>query len=331
MQSDVPPHADPVARDFAKEGADAVRLAVCVNTYLRPDGLGRFLQALAGADFAKPVPRVEVVVVDNDAEGSAREVCEQARDWLPFDLHYVVEKRRGIPQARNTALSVAMPIADFVVITDDDVEPTPGWLAELLRVQKLYRADVVSGPNPPRFIEEPPAWVVEGRFFDSPRRVTGIPIDKAATNNVLVRCETLEQMDRLFDESLGLQGCDDTEFFRRVAREGHRMVWADNAIVYECVPATRTTLRWLLLRAYRLANGRGIPELRHLEGVTRSWVFVNGLKCLARGTVHLALAIGLRRGVVARVHALVKLVSGVGWLTGLLGLRYREYVRVYGE
>ena len=39
----------------------------------------------------------------------------------------------------------------------------------------------------------------------------------------------------------------------------------------------------------------------------------------------------LRRGVVARVHALVKLVSGVGWLTGLLGLRYREYARVYGE
>jgi glycosyltransferase involved in cell wall biosynthesis len=331
MQSDAPPHADPVARDFAKEGVDAVRLAVCVNTYLRPDGLGRFLQALAGAVFANPVPRVDVVVVDNDAEGSAREVCEHARDWFPFDLHYVVEKRRGIPQARNTALSVAMPLADFVVITDDDVEPTPGWLAELLRVQKLYRADVVSGPNPPRFIEQPPAWVVEGRFFESPRWETGTSIDKAATNNVLVRCETLERMDRLFDESLGLQGCDDTEFFRRVAREGHRMVWADDAIVYECVPATRTTLRWLLQRAYRLANGRGSPELRRLEGVTRCWVFANGLKCLARGAVHLALAIALRRGVVARVHALVKTVSGVGWLTGLLGLRYREYVRVYGE
>ena len=109
------------------------------------------------------------------------------------------------------------------------------------------------------------------------------------------------------------------------------MVWADNAIVYECVPATRMTLRWLLQRAYRLANGRGSPELRRLEGVTRSWVFVNGLKCLTRGAVHLALAIVLRRGAVARVHALVKLVSGVGWLTGLLGLRYSEYVRVYGE
>jgi glycosyltransferase involved in cell wall biosynthesis len=331
MQSDAPAHADPANRRFAKEAVDAVRLAVCVNTYLRPDGLERFLQALARAAFANPAPRVDVVVVDNDAEGSARAVCEHARDWLPFDLHYVVEKRRGIPQARNTALSVAMPLADFVVITDDDVEPTPGWLAELLRVQKLYRADVVSGPNLPRFMEQPPAWAVEGCFFDSPRSATGVSIDKAATNNVLVCCDTLERMDRLFDESLGLQGCDDTEFFRRVARDGHRMIWANDAVVYECIPATRTTLRWLLQRSYRLANGRGNPELRRLEGVTRSWVFVNGLKCLARGAVHLVLAIVLRRGAVARIHALVKLVSGAGWLTGLLGLRYREYARVHGK
>jgi hypothetical protein len=109
------------------------------------------------------------------------------------------------------------------------------------------------------------------------------------------------------------------------------MVWADDAVVYECIPATRTTLRWLLQRAYRLANGRGSPELRRLEGVTRSWVFANGLKCLARGAFHLVLAIVLRRGAVARVHALVKLASGAGWLTGLLGLRYREYARVHGK
>ncbi|HEX9814750.1 MAG TPA: glycosyltransferase [Myxococcota bacterium] len=329
--SESPAEVDPTKSNSAKGGAEVVRLAVCLNTYLRPEGLERFLRALANATFANPAPRVDVVVVDNDAEGSARRVCEHARDWFPYDLHYVIEKRRGIPQARNTALSVAIPLADFVVITDDDVEPTPGWLAELLRIQRLYRADVVSGPNPPRFTDQPPAWVVEGRFFDSPRRATGIPIDKAATNNVLVRCAALERMDRLFDESLGLQGCDDTEFFRRMARDGYRMVWADDAIVYECIPAIRMTLRWVLQRAYRLANGRGNPELRRLEGLTRSWVLVNGLKCVARGAVHFAIAIALRQGPVARVHALVKLASGAGWLTGLFRVRYREYARTHGN
>ena len=108
------------------------------------------------------------------------------------------------------------------------------------------------------------------------------------------------------------------------------MVWADDAVVDECIPPTRMTLRWLLQRAYRLANGRGNPELRRLEGVTRRWVFVNGLKCLARGCVELALAVALRRGAVVRVHALLKLASGAGWLTGLFGLRFHEYARVYG-
>jgi succinoglycan biosynthesis protein ExoM len=331
MQSDSPPESGHTKRKAAKDGADVVRLAVCVNTYHRPEGLERFLRALAGAAFANPTPQVDVVVVDNDAEASARKVCEHAREWFPFDLHYVVEKRRGIPQARNTALSVAMPLADFVVITDDDVEPTPGWLAELLRVQGVYQADVVAGPNPPRFIDEPPAWVVEGRFFESPRRATGIAIKTAATNNVFVRRDALERMDRLFDERLGLQGFDDTEFFRRMAQEGHRMVWADDAIVYECIPETRATLRWLLQRAYRIANGLGGPELRRLEGVTAPWVFSNGLKCLARGAVHLVRAVALRRGEAARVHALLRLASGAGWLTGLFGLRYREYARVHGK
>jgi GT2 family glycosyltransferase len=274
---------------------------------------------------------VDVVVVDNDPEGSARAICESARQWLPFDLHYAIEKRRGIPQARNTALAVAIPTADFVVFTDDDVEPAPGWLAELLRVQALYRADVVAGPNPPRFLDEPPAWMRDGGFFNGQQRATGILVDTAATHNVLVRCEVFQQMDRLFDERFALHGCSDSEFFRRVARAGHRMVWAQDALAYECIPASRMTLRWILQRAYRTANGMGRPEIRRLEGLTAPWVFVNGLKCLARGAVHLALAVALRRGAVARVHALLRLVSGVGWLTGLFGLRYREYKRVYGK
>jgi GT2 family glycosyltransferase len=298
---------------------------------MRPEGLQRFLEALASAFLPPSAPTVDVVVVDNDPEGSARAICESARQWLPFDLHYAIEKRRGIPQARNTSLAVAIPFADFVVFTDDDVEPTPGWLAELLRVQALYRADVVAGPNPPRFLAEPAAWVVEGRFFDSQQRVTGTLIDTAATGNVLVRCEVFQQMDRLFDERFALHGCTDSEFFRRVARAGHRMVWAQHALAYECIPESRTTLRWLLQRMYRIANGQGSLEWRRLEGLTAPWVFGNGLKCLARGVVHLALAAALRRGAVAHVHALLKLAAGAGWLTGLFGLRYREYARVYGK
>jgi GT2 family glycosyltransferase len=331
MQSDSANVPEVPLQPSKQASSDSVRVAVCVATYLRPEGLQRLLEALASASLSDEAPTVDVVVVDNDPEGSARAICEHARQWLPFDLHYVIEKRRGIPQARNTALGVAVPFADFVVFTDDDVEPAPGWLPELLRVQGLCRADVVAGPNPPRFLVEPPRWVLEGHFFDGQQRSTGDLVDTAATHNVLVRCEVFKQMDYLFDERFALHGCTDTEFFRRVGRAGYRMVWAQDALAYECISASRMTLPWLLQRAYRIANGLGSSELRHLQGHSAPWVFVNGLKCLARGTGHLALAVALRRGVAARVQALLTLASGAGWLMGLFGLRYREYARVYGK
>jgi succinoglycan biosynthesis protein ExoM len=240
-------------------------------------------------------------------------------------------KTAGHPASAQYSSRRGGSLADFVVFTDDDVEPAPGWLAELLRVQALYRADVVAGPNPPRFLDEPPTWVVEGHFFDGQQRSTGDLVDTAATHNVLVRSKVFQQMDYLFDERFALHGCTDTEFFRRVAREGYRMVWAQDAPAYECISASRMTLGWLLQRAYRIANGLGSSELRHLRGHTALWVFVNGLKCLARGAVHLVRAVALRQGAAARVHALLRLASGAGWLTGLFGLRYREYARVYGK
>jgi len=323
-----PPHHAAPQPKTASEGN--VRVAICVATYLRPEGLQRLLVALASAALPSRAPTVDVVVVDNDSKGSARELCESAREWLPFDLHYTIEKRRGIPQARNAALAVAMPFADFVVFTDDDVEPAADWLSELLRVQALYQADVVTGPNPPRFLEGPSSCIREGRFFDGEPRATGTLVDMAATHNVLVRCGVFEKMDPLFDERLPLQGCDDTEFFRRVAHAGHCMVWAQDALAYECIPASRATLRWLLNRSYRIANGRGSTALRSLEGLTGAQVFTNGLKCLARGGVHFSIAVLLRRGVVARVEALQRVASGAGWLSGLFGFRYDEYRRVHG-
>jgi len=106
-------------------------------------------------------------------------------------------------------------------------------------------------------------------------------------------------------------------------------VWADDAIVHECVPASRTTRRWLISRAYRVANGLGGPELREVKGLTRFDVCIVAARCLFRGARELLFS--WRRGTVARVQALQLLASGVGWITGLLGIRYSEYGEIHGH
>ncbi|UCC32144.1 MAG: glycosyltransferase family 2 protein, partial [Phycisphaerales bacterium] len=113
-----------------------MRVAVCVITCRRPEGLQRLLRALNALTFRGDPPDIEVIVVDNDADTSAASVCDLLRRDLNWPLRYEVEPQRGIPFARNRAVACAADTADFVSFIDDDEVPQPSWLDELLAVQR---------------------------------------------------------------------------------------------------------------------------------------------------------------------------------------------------
>jgi hypothetical protein len=58
------------------------RVAVCVATYRRPDGLARLLDGLAALTGDA---LVRVVVNDNDPEGPARDACEARAESVGGD------------------------------------------------------------------------------------------------------------------------------------------------------------------------------------------------------------------------------------------------------
>ena len=270
------------------------------------------------------------MVVDNDPDASARGVCDEFGTLLPFSVSYLVEKRRGIPRARNTALGAAMGTADFVAFLDDDEIPEPDWLAELLRVQRLYDADAVTGPCLSRFETPPPRWIEEGGFFERPRWPTGRPLHFAFTGNVLVRAHALAAMEALFDERLALTGSEDSEFFQRFTRAGHRIVWCDTAVVHDSVPESCANLRWILARAYRAGAAEAYIERKLLPGPTTALrVFVHGAYCIAKGS--LLLAASALRGRAAAAAALHVASFGAGRMGGLVGLQYAEYRRTHGD
>lgn len=301
-----------------------MKVDVCIATYRRPEGLLRLLGALQALRTPDVEPELRVVVVDNDAGESARSVCEDARSWFCAPLVYAVEKRRGIPQARNAAAAIALHGADFLAFVDDDEVPDPGWLAELLRVQRASEADAVAGPVLPRFAPGTPGWIERGGFFEPSRRATGTAIDKAYTGNVLVRTAALAGMERLFDERMALSGGSDEEFFRRFAASGRRIVWADGAIVHEWVPRSRATLRWLLARSFRVGcstawiERRCVPRRR-----STAWLFANGCRCIVKGVVLAFLS--APSGTAAAVRELRLAWNGAGCLSALLGHVAGEY------
>ena len=302
-------------------------VAIAVLTYRRPAGLGQLLEGLAALDVPADVA-LRVVVVDNDPDGSGRAVAEGWAAPAGVDLTYAVEARRGIATARNTSMALAVPGSDAVVLIDDDEVPEPGWLAALVGTWRATGADVVQGPVLPRFEQPPPAWAVQGGYFDRPRFPDRAPMRWATSNNTLVRAALLGGAP--FDERYNLTGGSDTQLFERLQRDGARIHFAAEAVVHETVPASRVEVGWVLRREYR----RGLTLSRVLIDTDRSPArlakrVAAGLQALAQG------GLGVARGVVGRDPAVRlrgrhRISYGAGLLAGLVGVRYHEYRRTHG-
>jgi cellulose synthase/poly-beta-1,6-N-acetylglucosamine synthase-like glycosyltransferase len=288
------------------------RVAVCIASY-RPRGLHALLGALDAQRFEAERPDIALVVADNDPAESARRICDDARSWLSLPLRYVVEPHRGIPFARNASVRAAGD-ADWLAFIDDDEIPEPDWLATLLAVQRTTDADLVTGPVLARFEVEPAPWLLEGGFFATPRRPTGTPMLRAYTGNTLLRARCLDAEFVHFDERL-TQGSD-YELSSRLAARGFRIVWADDAIVWESVPRERACASYVVRRA--VADGSATTHIeRFRRGALRAGAHAvaHGIWCMAKG-----FALAARHAFAAgrRVRALELAGFGTGRIAGAL-------------
>lgn len=307
-------------------------IAIAITTYRRPRLLTRLLESIRLQE-AEPAlaSSLHVVVVDNDAAGSARALVDAAREGFPFPLHYSVEPERSISLARNHGVRMALELgARFVAFIDDDEEASPGWIGELARVQRECSAGVVWGRVVPRLPEGAPEWVASGGFFDRGAYPTGTRMTVADTANTLVSADLLRQMEGPFDPAFGISGGGDSHFFRRVVDAGGTIVWAHDAVVWETVPTERANARWILRRAFRIGNHSVCVE----RAVSRAprWLPPR----LAKATGRIALGMVMLpaaplRGRALGVAALRNIAIGLGAYSGILGYRYIAYRQVDGS
>ncbi|MEL6890669.1 MAG: glycosyltransferase family 2 protein [Actinomycetota bacterium] len=327
-------HAELSSRQ-SQDGDPRTRVAICALTYQRPTGLARLLTELDSLT----VPdghTVDVVIVDNAPDRSAEEAVTAHGATAPFPVLYVNEPARGISTARNAAVGAALDLgADLICFLDDDEWPEPDWLVEFLATRAATGADIVTGPVFAVFDEEPPAWVLEGGFFDRRRHDHHERIGYATTSTVMISADTFTSRtppnDREpFDLAFGMSGGEDTHLFAELVAEGRTIVWCDTANVHESIPASKVDARWLLRREYR--RGQTLSLSLRRRGAS-PWRYVrrvgNGLQHVFRGVGRLA--IGVVRGRAARFAGLHQIVFGIGMWTGLAGLRFEEYAVTHGS
>lgn len=302
-------------------------VAIAVLTYQRPGDLAQVLPALL-VQARTIEPTATVIVVDNDPAASAERIV-RACAAEGVEVRYVHEPEPGIAAARNRALAECGQ--DVLVFIDDDERPTTRWLRLLVETYLRDRPAGVVGPVVSEPAREPDPWIVAGDFFERERRTTGSEVTTAATNNLLLDLAQVREHGLSFDTRFGLSGGSDTLFTRQLVRSGGRLVWCDEAVVTDVVPATRLTRAWVLRRAYRSGNSdsRTTVELavgRRARILARLWMTGRGILRLAGGSLRWLLGLltgSLRR----RVRGRRTIMRGAGMLAGAWGSVYHEYAR----
>jgi succinoglycan biosynthesis protein ExoM len=311
--------------------ASPVRVIIAVLTYRRPAQLESLLPLLIRQierlDGELSDCHVEVLVIDNDPDLSARSSVLSLNDPR---VGYAAEPRPGIACARNRALDESAE-ADLLIFIDDDERPSERWLSLLLRQQADTGAAAVVGAVVSEFDGTVAPWLVAGGFFLRRRLRTGTRVDVAATNNLLLDLRTVRSLALRFDPAFGLSGGEDTLFTRTLAANGGRMVWCDEAVVTDQVPAARMTRRWVLLRALSSGNTVARVGLRLASGPVgrlriRAGCVGAGLARVLGGTARAVVGTVLRSAA-HQARGARTAARGWGMVTGAAGWVYQEYRR----
>lgn len=295
---------DGTARDLK----EMKHISVCICTFRRTKLLEHLLHELAHQETEGRFT-YSVVVADNDHLRSAERTVLDFTAASNLPVVYCVEPRQNISLTRNKAIENAN--GDFVAFIDDDEFPTKDWLLTLFNACNEYNVDGVLGPVKPHFEEQPPNWVIKGKFYDRPTYPTGFIIDwrKGRTGNVLLKRQIFATSEQPFRPEF--RTGEDQDFFRRMIERGYVFVWCDEALAYEVVPRTRWKRTFMLRRALL----RGEISLLHSTSGAREIA----TSIIAIPAYTAALPFALVSG--HFMTCLVRLFDHLGRFLGFLGIK----------
>jgi glycosyltransferase involved in cell wall biosynthesis len=292
-----------------------------VATYRRPEGLERLLRGLGRQNLPEGL-KVEIIVVDNDPEGSALSGAEPAGM-----VRWLHEPRRNIAHARNCAVDHAR--GTWLAFVDDDEEVRDDWIGRFWAMAESGRWDGLFGPVTSRLEREVRSWIDLETFFAPRRLPNGTPLTfrEVATSNAFVKRHLFRDMR--FDPAFGRTGGSDTELFGRMLDAGARFGFCAEAQVMEVIPPERYTFRWLARRAFR--GGFVFTRIRRLRSPKAAlW---QGLPraLMALGVLAAALPFSVLGGRRTAARVALRLCVQAGHLFAFGGGHFEEYGKTLDE
>lgn len=299
---------------------NSVRIDICVATFKRPALLADLINSLLQQNAYGF--KIRLIVVDNDIEKSAESIVKTFTNNTLFEIIYDLEPNKGISYARNRAINLTD--ADYIAFLDDDEMASPLWLKSMWLGINKYEADIIFGPVLGILPENAPQWAKQHPSFNRPRKQSGTVVKFGASGNVLIRRTSIEQETELFDPKFSLTGGEDTDFFYRLFLAGKRLVWCDEAVVYEHVPLNRISIGWVCSRAFRGGQSAVRVFVSRYSIYKKLIWFIQKPLQIAFATIMLPFIFPMHS---LYVKVLCRICSALGQYSALLGKRfyYKEY------
>lgn len=306
------------------------KIIINICTYKRPLMLKACLDSLMEQQVP-PDWNVEILVVDNDANKTARPLIENYLAHSKFPISYFCEEKQGISFARNRCCDESLEKSvDWLLFMDDDETAAPNWFMAYYEASQIYHGDVYSGPVRYIFPLDYADWLGNKGDTDTP---DGTFKKRASTNNAFVNKIVLEQngFNLRFDNNLAYTGGEDTDFFIRYEKMGGKIIHVSQAIVVEEVTQNRLTITWRLKRQLSSSTNR-VYVNKKIMGTSKAIILAlkEFLRHSLEGSIGLLISpIFVLKGknIFKRkyYHALRHLAKGVGSLTGIFNMQPEPY------
>jgi len=304
-----------------------IRIVIAICTAGRLQGLHECLTSVAAITVPEGAS-VQLLVIDNDPQQRATAMLAETVPHYPLVLTSCSELRRGICYARMKAVDYFLEAgADFLAFIDDDETVCKEWLVELMRVQHVTAADIVTGPAYEYFEAEHkvPHWISQMQLFSPRSRLSAMACSMAYTHNILIARRVLEALHPAFDLTFNTSGGEDEFFSMRAIKAGFQIVWCEEAKVASAFPPERATLRWVLRRGYRVGSSWSVG-VRLLYARKVAWPRLALFVVLRGGRALRALLKGVL--LCNRTHladGAFYTAQTIGTIAGAFGLQYGEY------
>lgn len=199
--------------------------SIIIPTFNRPKALAMCLETLAELDY--PRHCFEVIVVDDGSAFSLKHIVDPFLNRLKITLCKAFHG--GPATARNTG--VLRSKGEFLAFVDDDCRPDRRWLRSLAECLVANPHSIVGGRTINALSDNvfsAASQLVTDYLYDY---YLNISTPSFNTNNLALACRTFHEIGG-FDTDFTFAGGEDREFCSRALREGKKLLYCSDAVVY---------------------------------------------------------------------------------------------------